>query len=45
MPPENPPTVADQLSMAYLTRHADQARQIIQETGRKRFDDPTPPGG
>ena len=35
MPPENPPTVADQLSMAYLTRHADQARQIIQETGRR----------
>ena len=35
MPPENPPTVADQLSMAYLTRHADQARQIIQEAGRR----------
>jgi hypothetical protein len=35
MPPENPSTVADQLSMVYPTRHADQARQIIQEAGRR----------
>src|SRR3984893_13806330 len=36
MPPENPSTVTDQLSMAYPTRHADEARQIIQEA-RRRF--------
>lgn len=35
MPPETPSTIADQLSMAYLTRHAEQARQIIQEAGRR----------
>jgi hypothetical protein len=35
MPSETPSTIADQLSMAYPARHADQARQIIQEAGRR----------
>ena len=35
MPSETPSTIADQLSVAYQARHADHAREIIQEAGQR----------